>query len=261
MARRVIRDSRVLVTGASSGIGNALAVELAVHGARLVVNARRADRLTALAEQIRSAGGEVECVAGDITDAQVRMQALDAAVSRLGGLDALVNNAGIGAWGRFETATPSRLRTIMEVNFFAAVELTRLAIPILKLGTNPIVVNVASILGHRGAPRSSEYCASKFALRGFSEALRAELAQWNIEVLVVSPGTTDTDFFDSLLERQGETPWPRQPHVPAGLVARRVRKAMERGRHEIIPSFRGRILCWANRLSPWLVDALMRRYG
>ena len=89
----------------------------------------------------------------------------------------------------------------MEVNFFALVEMTRLALPLLKQGVNPIVVNVSSILGHRGVPHSSEYSASKFAVQGFSESIRAEFARLGIDVLVVSPGTTETEFFDRVIEQ------------------------------------------------------------
>ena len=97
-----------------------------------------------------------------------------------GGLDLLVNNAGIGAQGRFAEADPARLRQIMEVNFFAPAEMTRAALPLLKQGRRPMIVNIGSILGHRGIPGTSEYCASKFAVQGFSESLRAELvAGWH----------------------------------------------------------------------------------
>lgn len=250
-----------MVTGASSGIGRAVAFELAERGARLLLNARRNERLTLLAEQLRQRQVQVEYVAGDVADPAVRQALIDAAVERLEGLDVLVNNAGIGAFGRFESASPERLRRIMEVNFFGTVEMTRLALPLLKRGQQPLVVNVSSILGHRGIPHCSEYCASKFAVQGFSESLRAELHPLGIDLLVVSPGTTDTGFFDNVIERKGERPWGQQTGVPAEHVARQMVRAMERGRHEIIPNRRGRMLCWLNRLSPWLADVFLARYG
>jgi short-subunit dehydrogenase len=261
MSKRTIRGSRVLLTGASSGIGRALALALGGEGAKLVLNARRQERLHQLTAEIAAMGTEAEPVAGDITLAEVRSAALDAAQLRFGGLDVLVNNAGIGAWGRFDQAAPERLRRIMEVNFFAAVEMTREALPMLRRGRAPIVVNVASILGHRAIPRSSEYCASKFALRGFSESLRAELAVEDVDVLVVSPGTTESEFVSSLIERTSEMAWPEQPAVPASAVAAQAVRAMKLGRHEIIPNRRGRLLVWLNRLSPRFLDAWLARYG
>ncbi|HJT32389.1 MAG TPA: SDR family oxidoreductase [Pirellulales bacterium] len=261
MARRTIQGSRVLITGASSGIGRALAVELARAGARLVLNARRQDRLQAVADQAQAVGGQVALAVGDVTQADDRGAALAAAERHFGGLDILVNNAGVSAWGRFDLAGPERLRQIMEVNFFALAEMTRAALPLLARGRDPLVVNIASILGHRGIPLQSEYCASKFAVRGFSEVLRAELAKQHVDVLVVSPGSTESELFEHLLEKTGEMPWPAQPKTPAASVARHIVRAMERGRHEIIPNRRGKLLVWLNRLCPRLVDRWMARYG
>ena len=260
MSRREIQGSRALVTGASSGIGRELAVQLAGGGADVVVVARREERLKELAEQIVADGGRIETIAGDITDRQTRRDAVETAESSFGGLDILINNAGVGALGPFEHSDPDRLRTVFEVNFFALVEMTRLALPLLKRGTNPMVVNVSSILGHRGTPYSSEYSASKFAVQGFSEAIRAELARHGVGVLVVSPGTTETEFFDAVIERTGDPAWPEHKPVPASHVARQTVRAIRSRRHEIIPYKWGKVLCWLNRLSPALVDRLMARY-
>ncbi|NLX96678.1 MAG: SDR family NAD(P)-dependent oxidoreductase [Rhodopirellula sp.] len=260
MPKREIRESRAIVTGASSGIGRAVALELSRQGADVVVTARREDRLRTLAEEISSGRGRVAIVPGDITDPRTRQAAIEAARSEFGGLDALVNNAGVGALGLFEDAAPERVRHIMDVNFFALVEMTRTALPLLKEGINPIVVNISSILGHRGAPYSSEYSASKFAVQGFSEAIRAEFTRHRIDVLVVSPGTTQTEFFDSVVERVGEPTWPEHTAVTAEDVARRIVKAMRKGRHEIVPYGWGKVLCWLNRLSPAMVDRIMARY-
>lgn len=261
MPRRNLQDSRAVITGASSGIGQALARELARAGSKLVLVARREDRLRQLAEEIAAASGRAETVVGDIADPAVRSRAVQTAQETLGGLDILVNNAGIGAVGPFERASPDRMRRVMEVNFFAPVELTRLALPLLKQGRQPIVVNVSSILGHRGIPYNSEYCASKFALHGFSESLRAELAGQGIDVLVVSPGTTDTEFFDKVIDREGQTPIPKFAPVTAALVARKIVRAMRRGRHEIVPYGWAKVLLWLNRLAPSLVDRLLERHG
>lgn len=261
MGKHEISGSRAIVTGASSGIGRALAIELARQGALVVACARRADRLDALRADIESAGGSLATVVGDVTDPVVRKQLVDTAVERFGGLDILVNNAGVGAMGRFEEADPVRLRRVMEVNFFAPVELIRLALPILASGTQPIIVNVSSILGLRATPYSSEYSASKFALQGFSEALRTELVRRRIDVLVVNPGTTDTEFFDVVLEKTGEPSWPEHKAVTPEAVAAATIRAIRRGRHAIIPYRWGKVFCWLNRLSPRLMDAIMARYS
>jgi short-subunit dehydrogenase len=259
--KREIKNSRAIVTGASSGIGNALALELVRNGAAVIALARREDRLRQLADKVAAMDRTIEIVAGDISDPETRKQVLDVAQSKFGGLDILVNNAGIGATGLFEDSNPERLRRVMEVNFFSLVEMTRSALPMLKRGEKPIVVNVSSILGHRGVPHNSEYCASKFAVQGFSEAIRAELTKSGIDVLVVSPGTTETEFFDKVIENTSEPNWPKHKAVSAEHVAAQIVRAMRQGRHEIIPYRWGRVLCWLNRLSPTFVDRMMAKYG
>jgi short-subunit dehydrogenase len=258
--KRNLKNRRAIVTGASSGIGRALAVELAREGVAQVLVARREDRLLQLAEQLAPLGSRVEIVAGDITDPAVRQRAIDAAGEKLGGLDVLINNAGVGALGPFIDASPDRARRVMEVNYFALIEMTRLALPLLRRGIRPIVVNVSSIVGHRGVPNRSEYSASKFAVCGFSEAIRAEFSQLGIDVLVVSPGPTQTEFFDREIEKTTDAKWPKHNHVPAEKVARLTVRAIRRGRHEIIPYFWGQVLCALNRLSPRLMDWVMKRY-
>jgi short-subunit dehydrogenase len=261
MLRRSIAGSRALVTGASGGIGRAIARELARQSSSLVLVARREEALARLAAEIRAMGFGAEVVVGDITDPAVRQAAFERSREAFGGLDILVNNAGRGAMGRFAEAPPERLRQIFELNFFAAAELIREAVPLLQRGNRPIVVNIGSILGHRATPRNSEYCASKFALRGLTESLRPELAQLGIEMLLVSPGTTESEFYEHVVNPAEKPPWRQPKPVPAEKVARAVVKAIRLGKREIIPSARGRLLVWLNRLFPSLIDRLMRRYG
>jgi short-subunit dehydrogenase len=261
MSKRRLTDRRALVTGASSGIGRALAVELARHGADLVLLARRESRLAEVAQQITQLGRRAVCIAGDVTDPAVRQRALAAARDQLGGLDILVNNAGVAAHGRFADANPGRVRPIMEVNFFAPVEFIREALPLLREGAQPIIVNIGSILGRRGSPHKSEYSASKFAIHGFSEAVRPELARLGIDVLVVAVGPTQTEHFESLLEGSPKLPWGNPPRRPAGDVARSIVRGIELGRHELVTGWRGRTLLLLNRVAPRLVDRIMSRYG
>jgi short-subunit dehydrogenase len=238
-----------------------LAIELARHGVDLVLMARREERLAEVAQQVRALSRQAVTVAGDVTDRDARRRALDAARAEFGGLDILVNNAGVAAHGRFAEASAERIRPIMEVNFFAPVELIREALPILQKGVQPLVVNVGSILGERGSPHKSEYSASKFALHGFSEAVRPELARLGIEVLVVAAGPTETEHFDVLLEGTAELPWGNPRRQPADEAARAIVRAMERGRRMVVTGWRGRLLLLADRFFPGVVDRVMRRYG
>jgi len=260
MAHRSLSGFRVLVTGASSGIGRELVLELAQQGSRVVAMARREEKLISLETEASSLGYSLRIFPGDVTDPHLRVTALDLCSKQLGGLDCLINNAGIGAIGAFEDADEERLRKIMEVNFFAPVEFARAALPILRKGNLPLIVNVSSVLGHRAVPFKSEYCASKFALHGFSDALRAELARDKIDVLLVSPSTTQSEFFDHALGNK-EKPRGRFGAMTPAKVARRIAWAMRSGRHEIILPLGGRLLVWLDRLCPPLADRLVAWFG
>lgn len=259
MAKRSLAGLRILLTGASSGIGRELAIQLVQQGAHVFALARRRERLEALADEINRPELFAFCEA-DVTDPSQRSAALEACVARFGGLDVLINNAGSGAIGPFVASTEERLRRVMEVNFFAPVELIRLAIPRLQQGSRPLIVNVSSVLGHRAVPQKSEYCASKFALHGFSDALRAELAHENIDVLLVSPSTTETEFFEKVAG-DSHRPHGRFGAMSPAQVARATIRGMRSGRHEIILSAGGRLLVWLDRLCPPLADWLVARWG
>lgn len=260
MSRRDLRGARAIVTGASGGIGREVAYELARRGSKLLITARREECLAETEQVIAPLGNEVFAVVGDITLPEVRTQICRAAQDRWGAIDILVNNAGVGAHGRFEDAQPDRMRAIMEVNFFAPVELIRLALPLLRRGNQPLIANVSSVLGHRAVPDKSEYCASKFALHGFSDSLRAELSSSRIGVLLISPSTTETDFGDHLLENLGGKKI-HGPPMSAATAARQAVRAMQRGRDEVILSASGKLLVWLDRLSPPLANWLIAKYG
>ncbi len=259
--RRTIAGSRAIVTGASGGVGRAIAIELARQGANLVLVARRAEQLRAVADEISQTGGRAAVVAGDITDPQVRQEVIAKAQAEFGGLDLLVNNAGVGAIGRFDVADEARFRRVFEINFFAAAELTRAAIPVLRSGRHPMIVNIGSVLGLRATPQNSEYCASKFALRGWSESIRIELASVGIDVLLVSLGPTQSDFWDHLVGQNEPPPWSTSGAMPAELAASKIVRAIRAGRRELIPGFKARWFVRAGRLFPGLMDRFMRRYG
>lgn len=263
MARRDIAGRRVLVTGASSGIGAALATELVAQGALVTLTARRKDRLDALAEELRAAGGEVWSLAGDLTSGEHRAALVEFADEQMGGLDTIVNNAGTGAIGPFLAAGESRLRKIMEVNFFAAAELIRVSAGSLVASGDGVIVNIGSVLGHRAMPSKSEYCASKFAMHGLTDALRAELTTGgpgSLDVILVSPSTTKSEFFDRLLENDGSA--AKNPYgMTAEQVAIKVVHAIRRGKYEVILSAGGKFLVWLDRLSPALAGWFVKRFG
>ncbi|MEM8667821.1 MAG: SDR family NAD(P)-dependent oxidoreductase [Planctomycetota bacterium] len=249
-------DAVCIVTGASSGIGCALAKKLLDRRAHVVAVARRGDRLDQIATQHPD---RLIKVVGDVTEAETQERIVRAATSiREGAVDLLVNNAGIGAIGPFIDASPERMRMIMEVNFFAPVELTRRLISALELGRAPVVCNISSVLGHRSVPDKSEYCASKFAMHGWSDSLRAELAERGIQVTLVSPSTTRSDFFDSLIDTKPGQKSKTVGSWPADRVAAAALSAIEKRKDEIICSLPGKLFVWADRLCPPIMNRLLR---
>ena len=225
----------------------------------MIAAARSAELLDELAREVRGKGGTLETVVADVTGPDDRRRMLETAQRCFGGLDVLINNAGVGATGHFVEATEERLRKIMEVNFFGLTELTRLCLPVLKQGQSPAIVNVSSVLGRRALPGRSDYSASKFAVQGFSEALRAELDKDGVDVLLVNPGLTQTNFSQNMLESKARFKLDHLRGMTPEQVATAALRALERGKNEITLTLGGRLLLFVNRFFPGLVDWIIRR--
>jgi short-subunit dehydrogenase len=258
MARSLV-GRRILITGASRGIGRALAEQAAAAGACVALAARSADRLDELAGSLTAAGHRALAVPVDVTADEERRRLLDTVVRDFGGLDVLVNNAGVASFGHFSESTEEVLRRVMEVNFFAAAELMRLAVPILRRGQEPAVVNVASVCGRRGLPAWPEHSASKFALCGLTEALRGEFVRFGIDVLLVLPGLTRTDPARHLLRNEGRMKFDFTGAMPPDQVAARILGALRKNRPETVVGWQASWLLRANRVWPWLVDRMLAR--
>ena len=147
----------------------------------------------------------------------------------------------------------------MEVNFFAPAELTRQLLPALARGRAPVVCNISSVLGHRAVPDKSEYCASKFAMHGWSDSLRAELSEQGIQVTLVSPSTTRSDFFDSLIDTNPNQESKSIGSWSAERVAAVTLSAIEKRKDEVICSVPGKLLVWVDRICPPLMNRLLRK--
>jgi len=256
--RRAIAGKRMIITGASSGLGRALAELAAQRGARLLLASRSEQKLRQVADSINAAGGHALALPIDLTSERDRRRLIDAAAEQLGGLDILVNNAGTGAFVHVLDMEPELLRHIMELNFFATAELCRLAIPLLSEGEQPLIVNVSSRSGRRGIPGWAAYSASKFAVCGFSEALRAELARFDIHVLLVVPGLINTGFNTRLLANRGRIELPQGGLSPQK-AAKKLLRAIERNKSELRMELGARLLLAVNWLAPRLVDWIMAR--
>jgi short-subunit dehydrogenase len=257
--RRSLAGARLILTGASGGIGRFLATLAAARGARLILAGRKREMLEEIAAPLQARGCDVATMAGDLTNAGDMQALIQMAKERFGGLDVLINNAGVSSFGHFATSTEPILREIMEVNFFAPAELMRLAAPLLRRGNRPAIVNVSSMCARRGVPAWSEYSASKFALAGLTESLRAEFARFDIDVLLIVPGLTRTDFASHSLRRDGRMRIDFAGGMPPENVAASVLRGLERGKSEIVLGREARWLLRVNRFLPRLVDRLMAR--
>jgi short-subunit dehydrogenase len=257
--RRDLKGMRILVTGASQGIGKALAELAARRGARVIATARSVDLLNELAETVKKDGHTLVVVKADVTKSEDRQKMVDAAMQNFGGLDILINNAGIGATGHFADADPTILRTIMETNFFGTTEATRAFLPILKQGTKPAIVNISSIVGKRALPARSFYSASKFAVEGWSQAIRAELYKDGIDVVVINPGLTQTNFSKNMLEQKAKVQLDHLRGMTPEQVAEATLRAIEKGKKNLNLTFKGKLLLLVARFAPWIIDLFARK--
>ncbi len=256
---RILAGKRVVLTGVSSGIGRALATSLSQAGANLILAARSADKLEELAGTLSNGASRAFAVPTDLTAPEQRERLINAAVEKLGGIDILINDAGIASWGHFANSDESVMRSVMEVNFFAPVELIRLAIPHLVNGNEPVIVNVSSMCGRRAMPAWPEYSASKFALCGISEALRSEMARFDIDVVLVVPGLTKTNLRDNMARNEGKAKINFAGGMRPEAVAAQIVKAIVIGKREVVIGSDARWMLRMHRWFPRLLDRLICR--
>lgn len=241
--RRDLHGWRVLLTGASQGIGEALALELAKSGARMVLTARSEDKLDKVVQAVRIAGGEAHGIAADLTHELERKNLLVSATEILGGLDGLINNAGLGSWNHFADGTEDGFRDMMEINFFTPAELMRESIQPLMKGRQPAILNIASRCGRCALPSWTEYSASKAALVGLSESLRAEFARFGIDVLLALPGKTATNFLGNCRMATGKAQLKFEEGMPPSQVAKALVHSLARNKRE----------SWIGKDSYWML--------
>jgi short-subunit dehydrogenase len=248
----------VIVTGASSGIGAATAVACGQEKMRVVLAARRRDRLDRVADEVRAAGGEARVVPTDVRDESAVHALVEGTVAAWDRLDILVNNAGAGVLAPIGDTTAADFEDQLHVNFLSAVYGVLAALPHMRRAGAGHIVNVASVVGKRASPFRSAYVAAKFALVGLSEALRMELAGQGIDVTCVCPIGTATEFHTAEVNRLGVSGRGGPVQTPAH-VARAIVRALRRPRPEVHPYPPARALFVANALAPRLVDRLLMR--
>jgi short-subunit dehydrogenase len=250
-----------VVTGASSGIGLAVASRLAQAGAAVVIGARREDRLRDAVDQIRRAGGRAEAVTADVTSEADVARLVSRAEEAFGGLHIMVCNAGFGFYGTVEDTPPDVMRRMMDVNFMGTYLAARAALPVFRRQGAGHLMIVSSIVGQRGIAAMSGYSATKAAQVGFAESLRTEFAASAIEISVVYPVSTETEFRAAMDRDYGHSVAGLGPKQSADDVARAMVNGMRRGHVEIYPHTASRVLVVLNAVAPRFTDGLVRKYG
>ena len=250
-----LRGKTAVVTGASSGIGRAAAIELARRGANLVIAARRTERLDAVARDCEAFGVRVTPVVADV-DSIESCRLLIAAAERV---DVLVNNAGFAIFDAIAEAKPEDLEGMMRTNYFGAVWCTQAVLPQMLARGEGTIVNVASIAGIMGYSRMGGYGATKFALIGFTEALRDEVIGRGVKVAMVCPGTTETEFF--VKAERGKMPGASRLilAVKPERVARAIADSAEDGRYRRIVPSAAALYMRFKEIFPRLAHLVMRR--
>ena len=259
------KNKNIWVTGASSGIGKALAVELAGRGASVLLSARRLERLEETAALCRGRGARAEALPLDLGDGEALAGAAVKAETILGPIDMLVNVGGVGMRGTALATAGAVARRVMEVDFWGGVELTRAVAPgMVRRGCGQIVT-VTGVLGKFGAPHRSFYSAAKHALHGWCDSLREELLGTGVEVTLIVPGWVRTEISERALEADGRTHGSMDAGQERGLTAeecaRRALPAIVEGKAEQLVGGRECSGVYLNRIWPALFRRLLRRHG
>lgn len=253
------KEKRVIITGASSGIGLALAREFSHRGARVVMGARSGEKLEALARELDPSGERTAWVVTDVTKEEDCKKLIETAVERFGGVDILICNAGISMRAIFEEVDLSVLHRLMDVNFWGTVNCAKYALPYL-LESHGSIVGVSSVAGIHGLPGRTGYSASKFAMCGFLETLRIENLKKGLHVMIACPGFTASNVRFSALtahgENQGESPRDEGKMMTAEEVARRIACGIARKKRTVLMEFDGRATTFIKKFAPGLLDRL-----
>ncbi len=260
MQRNYFQGKTIIITGASSGIGKELALQLAKKGAKLALAARNKDKLEEVALLCSQQGTEAIAIPTDVSDKKECKALIDKTVKQFKVIDILVNNAGITMWSYFEEIKNlDILEKIMQVNYFGSVYCTYYALPYLKISHGQIV-GVSSLTGKTGVPTRSGYGASKHAMAGFFDTLRIELKSSGVDVTMIYPGFVSTEVRERAFGGDGK-PLGKSP-VKEGQVmtsqecVKQMIPAIEKRKRELVMTFRGKAGLWLKMIAPGLVDKI-----
>lgn len=251
-----LKSKVAVVTGASSGVGEATARILARLGATVVLAARTEEKLRFLEREIQAAGSRALAVKTDVTDGLSVQAMVEQAVREFGSIDILVNNAGLGLTGRVAELRADDLRYLFEVNLVGPLHCVQAVLPHMPQGGR--IINVSSVLGKRAVPKVGGYCATKFALNALSDALRVEIAERDITVTSVYPGSTRTAFRENSRRTKDEKRGWRRKGVMPEEVAEKIARAAEKGGRDVYVTLPDRLFVNVSTLLPGLADRVLR---
>ncbi|MBO7194660.1 MAG: SDR family oxidoreductase [Alistipes sp.] len=257
-----LRNKVIVITGASSGIGEAMAREYAKMGAKVVLGARQADKLETLTAQIKTQGGEAAWCATDVTKMEDCEQLIKCAIDNFGGIDILICNAGISMRALFDELDLNVLHRLMDVNFWGTVYCTKYALPYLQKSKGSLV-GISSVAGIHGLPGRTGYSASKFAMTGFLETIRIENLKKGVHVMIACPGFTASNVRFSALtadgSQQGSTPRKEEKMMMPEQVAHIVARGIARRKRLCLMEAEGRATHFVKKFAPGLVDKIFYR--
>jgi dehydrogenase/reductase SDR family protein 7B len=255
-----MKDKVILITGASSGIGKALAFKFAREGSKVVLGARSLEQLAEVGEEIRKNGGTAHWCSLDVTQQPECERFVAEAIRIFGRVDVLINNAGISMRALFQDLDVSVIERLMQVNFFGTVYCTKAAIDQIVRNKGSIV-GISSIAGYRGLPGRTGYSASKFAMHGFLESLRTELLKKDVHVLLACPGFTESNIRKVALKADGthqsETPLKEDKLMTAEAVADHIYRAITRRKRSLVLTGQGRLTVLLNKWFPKFMDKMV----
>lgn len=255
------QDKVVVITGGSDGIGKALIENLIPQGAKVATCGRNHDKIYNL--QMEYSNVLLHAVACDVSDEEECRRFIESTIETFGGIDILINNAGISMRALFADCETKVTKKVMEINFLGAVYCTKYALPSI-LQRKGTVVGVSSTAGYRGLPGRSAYSASKFALQGWLESLRTELLHSGVNVMWVCPGFTASNIrlaaLDNHGDARGETVLNETSLMSADECARHILRAIERRRRTLVLTFLGKVTVLINKMAPSLADRLTYKH-
>jgi dehydrogenase/reductase SDR family member 7B len=250
----------VIITGASSGIGKALAFAFGNEGAKIVITGRKEAPLMEVSEALTNQGIDNLAIVSDVSIEDDNKKTVAQTINKYGKIDILINNAGISMRAMFEDCDVNVIKTLMDINFYGTVYATKYALPYIK-ATKGTIVGVSSIAGYRGLPVRSGYSASKFAMNGFLEALRTELLHTGVHVLTACPGFTASNIRVASLgadgTSKGDSMRDEGKMMSSEEVADRILKAVKKRDRDMVLTLQGKMAVWVNKLFPSLADKLV----